>query len=72
VQISKRLFSGFISALEFVFVAVRIVLNVLELRKKDEITAEMKPHSVPCRWRHKKKLKHDLIMRTPYSLVFWC
>jgi hypothetical protein len=36
--------SGFISALEFGFVAARIVLNVIECRKKDKITAEMKPH----------------------------
>jgi preprotein translocase subunit SecG len=35
---------GFISAFEFVFVAVRIVLNVLERRKKDKITAELKPN----------------------------
>jgi hypothetical protein len=42
--------SGFISALEFVFVAARIVLNVLERRKKDKITAEMKPHSYTLIW----------------------
>jgi hypothetical protein len=42
--------SGFISALEFGFVAARIVLNVLERRKKDEITAEVKPHLVTFIW----------------------
>jgi hypothetical protein len=50
VQIIERLFSELISALEFVFVAARIVLNVLERRKKDKIMAEMRPHSAPCRW----------------------
>jgi hypothetical protein len=41
---------GFISALEFVFVAARIALNVLERRKKDKITAEMKPHLYTLIW----------------------
>jgi hypothetical protein len=50
VQIIERLFLGLISALEFGFVAARIVLNVLERRKKDKITAEMRPHSAPGGW----------------------
>jgi hypothetical protein len=68
VQVGKLLFSGFISDLKFGFLTARIVLNVLERRKKDKITAEVKPHSGPFCWLWQKNSKNDLTMRTPYSL----
>jgi class 3 adenylate cyclase len=66
---SKQLLSGFRTALKFGFLTDRLVLNVLEKRKKYKFTAEVKPHSAPFSWTCKKKIKNDFSMRTPCSLV---
>jgi hypothetical protein len=69
VQSSKISQLGFRSDLKFGFLTPRIVLNVLEGRKKDKITVEVKPHSAPFSWICKKNLKNDLTMKTPYSFA---